>query len=206
MNSVFITGTDTGVGKTVVTLMLKRYLIDSGFKAAAHKWVQAGDDDEVFDLVSYRLKFPASPHLSSEMERIRINKDRIIKDFYDLSSEVDFVAAEGSGGLLVPYDRSFTLCDIAGELELSVVVVVGNKLGAINHALLTIDAIRNRGMKIRGLILNDFCPDQKEEIMSDNVKIIKQLSGVTVMGRLPYEQDAELLYKKFTELDFSWIG
>ncbi|MDI6758241.1 MAG: dethiobiotin synthase [Candidatus Omnitrophota bacterium] len=238
---IFVTGTDTGVGKTVVTKLLARYLRESGSSCIRQKWIETGISfsPEVSSLrrmrLLYAFKFAASPHLASQKEKKRISPARIIKSYKLLAQEfdtfdgaqtppfragkdcaafsinpeqtplpmaggcverVDFVIVEGTGGVLVPINKKSLIIDIAKKLNLPVLIVVQNRLGAINHTLLTIEALRSRKLKILGLVFSNVKKENRL-ILEDNPKIIKVLSGENIFGILPWERKAEKLYKKF---------
>ncbi|UCD55754.1 MAG: dethiobiotin synthase [Candidatus Omnitrophota bacterium] len=198
MKAVFITGTDTGVGKTTVTGLLGRFLLDNGHRAVTQKWIQTGSNKFPKDIARqpYTFKFPASPHLAARLERKRINKTRIKKSFLFLKDRFDFIIIEGIGGALVPFNGKDLVIDIAKELDIPALLVVANKLGCINHTLLTIEAMKRRNMKIIGIIFNQL--GKKENIISkDNPRIIKKLTGERVLGILPFSKSKELLYKRF---------
>ena len=212
MKAVFITGTDTGVGKTTVTGLLGRFLLDMGRRAITQKWIETGSNKFPKDIARepYTFKFPASPHLAAKLERRKIKKDRIKKSFLFLKDRFDFVIVEGIGGALVPFNGKDLVIDIAKEINIPVLLVVANKLGCINHTLLTIEAIKRRGMKITGIIFNNNKKlGRKEDIISkDNPRIIKKLTGEKVLGILPFSRDKELLYKRFIPMGkkVTWIA
>ncbi len=128
---------------------------------------------------------PASPHLASRAEGKSISSLKIIKAFKSLSNKFDFVLVEGVGGALVPYDQGHLVIDIVKDLSLPVLVVAQNKLGAINHTLLTIEALRARKLKILGIVFNNVKGENKR-ILNDNPRIIKALSKDKVIGALPW--------------------
>lgn len=215
---IFVTGTDTGVGKTFITGLLAKFLEDRGHKVITQKWVETGAKDfskdischlrlmgkkkqEIKDYLSqmapYIFRFPSSPHLASALERKSINSDKIKNSFKFLQKKFKFVVVEGAGGALVPLNKKELIIDIVKELRLPTVVVVGNKLGAINHALLTIEALKARKIKIVGLVFNGQKNKGNKVILEDNLQIIKALSGEKILGSLPYTKDKSLLYKKF---------
>lgn len=202
MNGIFVTGTDTSVGKTVVSDLLRRYLKDKGYRVVKQKWIETGRDSVLqhmdFHLTNpFIFKFPSSPHLAARLEGKRINANKIKKSFKTLSKRFDFVIVEGIGGALVPISEKRLVIDIAKELKLPVLIVVGNKLGAINHTLLTVEAIRKRKMKIRGLIFNNRFKGGNKLILKDNVKIIEKLTNVKALGVLPCAENRRQLYKAF---------
>jgi dethiobiotin synthetase len=216
VNAVFITGTDTSVGKTVAAGLLARYLLDKGFRAITQKLIQTGaalpDDVAVHwefmnkkeedikkllpFITPYTFKLPASPHLAAEAENKKIDPRKIIGSFKTLVKDFDFVIVEGVGGLLVPFDREKLVIDIAKELALPVIIVAKNRLGAINHTLLTIEALKTRRMKILGIIFNAD-ENTNEAVQQDNPAIIEELTAEKILGSLPYLKDRDLLYKAF---------
>jgi dethiobiotin synthetase len=218
MKGIFVTGTDTGVGKTIVTGLLARFLADEGYRVITQKWVETGScgfsRDVNFhlklmgktkrDIVRYLpdaapfvFKFPASPHLAAFREGKKINPARIKNSYKSLNKDFDLVVVEGTGGVMVPLNRNKLVVDIAEELHLSALVVAGNKLGAINHTLLTIEALRARKMKIIGIIFNNQKSRVSNFILEDNPEIIKNLAQETVLGNLPRFADKKLLHKYF---------
>lgn len=217
MSAIFISGTDTGVGKTVITSFLKRYFSEKGKRVITHKWIQSGaiEDDDLathrslgfydkaeddYCSVSYRLDYPASPHLAAAMEGVKIDRKKIISDFRKLEASFDIVLVEGAGGLLVPYDQKLTIADIAAELNLPVLLVVGNKLGAINHSLLSVRYLQSRNQDILGLVFKDLVKNIDEQVAVDNVNIVEKISGEKVLGRLTYRDKLEELYAEFKNM------
>lgn len=216
MKGLFITGTDTGVGKTVVTGLFARWLMDRGYRVVSQKWIQTGPANDIVEhirimgvgdrlngymesMVPYRFSFPSSPHLASSIEGIRIDQERIKRHFFSLSEAFDLVLVEGTGGVLVPIDQDTLLIDMVNEIGLPVLVVAINRLGAINHTLLTIEALRRRGIRIIGVIFNNLLPNEERLILEDNPRIVEKISKVPVLGTIGYGDD-ELLER------FSGIG
>jgi dethiobiotin synthetase len=215
---IFITGTDTGVGKTIVCGLLGLYFANAGYRVITQKWVQTGrqgfssdvslhlklmhrQKKEVKDywpyLSVYNLRFASSPHLAASLEKIEIRPEKIKNTFRYLAQHFDFVIVEGTGGALVPLDRKRLLIDIVRELNLPLLIIVANKLGAINHSLLTIEALKKRNLKILGIIFNNKIKKLNRIIAHDNVQIIKKISGAVVLGTLPWEKDKNCLYQTF---------
>ena len=218
MRGIFVTGTDTGVGKSLVTGLLAKFLEDKGYKAVTQKWVETGVrgfsrdinfhlkltgkkkrefKNYLHEMIPYSFKFPSSPHLAAFLEKRIISTDKIKRSFKTLQKAFDFVVVEGVGGILVPLNKKKLVVDIVKELKLPVVVVVGNKLGAINHTLLTIEALGARKIKIIGVVFNEQEDKTSEAILKDNPKIIKALSGEKILGSLPYTKDVDELHKIF---------
>lgn len=218
MKAVFVTGTDTGAGKTVVSGLLGRFLLEKGYRVITQKWIQTGSGNFPKDINShlklmkmprhnikeylsymfpYTFKFASSPHLAASLEKRTISIKKIKKCFKFLQKGFDFVIVEGAGGALVPFNRKRLIIDIARELNLPVLIVASNKLGAINHTLLTIEAIKRRGMKIIGIIFNNRYRKVSKIILKDNAKIVAKLTGEKILGTLPYIKDKNRLYKSF---------
>lgn len=218
MKAIFVTGTDTGVGKSVVTGCLFRYLTQKGYNVITQKWVQTGSDSllssdigmhfkisrralnqvkEYLPLILPNLfKTPASPHLASRLENKKIDSEKIKKSFRSLSKMFDFVIVEGAGGALVPINKDKLLIDIVKELKLPVLIVAGNKLGAINHTLLTIESLNARKIKILGLVFNNLWK-QNSLILKDNPRIVKALTGCNILGSLAQGPNYEKIFKNF---------
>ena len=220
MFSLFVTGTDTGVGKTVVCGLLAGFLRQRGCRVVTQKWIQtgtqtgdndlathahwAGGDDPVWqDYESERgpsaYPLPASPHLAAARVDQPVDLDRIAAAYHHLAGAFESVIVEGSGGLLVPVDGQRLMVDMVQTLDLPVLVVVGNKLGAINHTLLTVEALRTRNLRILGLLFNDD-PAGDPVVTADNPGIIAQHTGVPVLGRLPWVLDVAAAQSAFVPI------
>ncbi len=221
MNAIFVVGTDTGVGKTVVTGCLARHLLEKGYNVITQKWIQTGCNTFSRSDISTHLKIigrkaaaikeylpyaapyifkPAcSPHLASMIEDRSISAGKIISSFNFLSGRFDFVIVEGAGGAMVPFTDKRLVLDIVKKLDLPVLVVAANKLGAINHTLLTIEALKARKIRILGLVFNNMGRGGRM-ILEDNPRIIKDLTGQTIFGTLPWEPSYKKLYKKFAPI------
>lgn len=167
----FITGTDTSVGKTFATALLTRSLRAAGCPAVAVKPVCTGDRDDV-DLLRaasdhtldadstnpVHLREPAAPLVAARLEGRTLELDSFAAWFKSISSRHPSVLVEGAGGWLVPLTPSATIADLAALLGLPVIPVVANRLGCINHTLLTLESIRSRGLRCPGIILNHAAP------------------------------------------------
>ncbi len=221
MKAIFVTGTDTGVGKTIITAFLAKYMLEKGRNVITQKWVQTGCSefslsDAAFHLkimgcdknnikglkdyiLPYMFKTPSSPHLASSIENKKISATRIIKSFEILSKRFDFIIVEGSGGVIVPYNEKDLMIDVVKKLDLAVLVVAQNKLGAINHTLLSIEALRKRCIEVLGIVFNN---PRKENtrIIKDNPRIIEALTGENILGVLPWIEKPEKLYERFTSI------
>lgn len=191
MNGIFITGTDTNIGKTIVSAALMCALRQQ--KAICYwKPVQTGietDDDtqtvrdlancasdEIFDK-GFRLKQPLSPHLSAKLANVEITTDKILNF---LPAEIDkrFWIIEGAGGVFVPLNENELMIDLIKNLDLPVIIAARSGLGTINHTLLTVEALRNRGLNIPGVIMNG-------EPNAENQKAIERFGQARVLAQMP---------------------
>jgi len=205
--NIFITGTDTDVGKTVVTAGLASAVRSLGYSVGVFKPVQTGSlkknnelvspdlefiksaDESILTKASYNFKEPAAPSLAAYLEGIDIDIDKIIEDYKELERKCDFVIVEGAGGLLVPIKDKFLMRDLVKTLYLPMVIVTRPDLGTINHTLLTIEAAKNKNIKIAGIIISDY-PSGTENIAIKNAPdMIKELSGEKILGILPKIED-----------------
>jgi dethiobiotin synthetase len=221
LESLFITGTDTEVGKTVVTGLLAGYLKKAGYSVITQKWLQSGSEgfpldidahlklcgisksdiqDNLQDICPYQFSLPASPHLAAEKENVKIDSEKIIDSFNNLENKFDCVLAEGIGGALVPFSRDGLIIDVAVELGLPVLIVAANKLGTLNHTLLTIEAVKARNQPLAGVIFNDINNDTDPIIAEDNPKIIDEITGGEVLGKLGYNEDIDSLKGDFENI------
>ncbi|MDA1353261.1 MAG: dethiobiotin synthase [bacterium] len=212
MGLVFITGTDTGVGKTHVTGHLAAAIRSLGHNITTQKWVQCGDLDcpdisahntamgvtDAKDAMAnarsvYEFQMAASPHLAAKEQGISINPSKLKAASTALQNTHDIVLIEGAGGLMVPLTDTLTTLDLVAEMSIPTIVVVDNKLGCINHALLTLSALTTHRIPVIGLIINHSAPPTSDptatHISQDNPHIISQLGHAPVLGILPYNPD-----------------
>lgn len=224
---IFVIGTDTGVGKTVVSGLLGRFLLSRDIDAIVQKWVQTGSKNypqdlkaalktmkvkrkdlgnNIHKLNSYNLKLASSPHLAAVVEKKRLRPDKIINDFKLIKKKYDFIIAETAGGALVPFNQNTLIIDIAKQLKLPALIVSANKLGAINHTLLTIEAVRRREMEIAGIIFNNLTNGENKLIKKDNIKIIKKIAKVKILGSLAYSKSEENLYGSFLPIGKKFLS
>lgn len=227
MKAVFVTGTDTGVGKTLVAGLLARYLREHGCRAITQKWVQTGIRDDPSDIAThlslmgaepeaiqeyeedvtpYAFDLAASPHLAAAHENTRIDPRRIIASFRKLSEAFDAVVVEGAGGIMVPLNDKTLLVDVVTALALPVVVVAANKLGAINHTLLTVEALQTRNIEVLGIVFNTLDRQQDETVLRDNPEIVKTFARVPILGQLPWSKDPKTLYSSFEPIAQKILG
>lgn len=202
--SYFITGTDTGVGKTTVTLGLMQLLQTRGQRVAAMKPVASGcertpaglrNDDALclqrqasleldYDLINpYAFESPVAPHIAAVRDGVRIRLDVIQAAYTRIAAQVDCVLVEGVGGWRVPLNATETVADLALVLELEVILVVGVRLGCLNHALLTVDAMEAAGVRLAGWVAN--CPPPESAAEDENIDTLRSLIAAPLLGRVP---------------------
>lgn len=205
----FVAGTDTEIGKTFATCALIHAVRNCGLSALGMKPVAAGaelvDGERInedaarlraagsFDpglahLNPYCLKSPVAPHLAAADEGIVLDSARIRAAFDHLAGRADRVFVEGVGGFRVPLGPDYDTADLARDLGLPVILVVGMRLGCINHALLTTEAIRTRGLRLAGWIANHIDPSMLRQ--QENVGALRERIDAPLLGTLPYVGDA----------------
>jgi dethiobiotin synthetase len=201
----FLTGTDTEIGKTFIACALLHAARASGRSALGMKPVAAGAEDidgvrinedaarllaaGSFDpglqwLNPYCLSQPVAPHIAAATEGVSIDPSHILKAFRLLQTQADVVIVEGVGGFRVPLDDHYDTADLAVDLGLPVILVVGMRLGCINHALLTVEAIRARGLRLAGWIANCITADMPR--LDENIAALQQRISAPLLGVVPY--------------------
>lgn len=197
-NGIFITGTDTGVGKTVATATLGLLLRQHGLDVGVMKPVQCGGDDAAFLKKILALKDdldeinpcyspkPLSPHLAFPMTRRKIDITKILKMYAVLAQRHDIVLVEGAGGIHVPLMKDYFVSDLIRELGLDAVVVARLGLGTINHSLLTVNYARDHGIEVRGVLFSCLTNRRGGVPEKTNPEAIAQLGEVPVLGTIPY--------------------
>jgi dethiobiotin synthetase len=216
---LFITATDTGVGKTLVSGLLLGYLREQGLKAGYQKWVATGVGDSVEDLervrelaglpgvsseqldlvAPCRLPYAASPHLAAELAGQLIEPQAIIEACEKLRQAYEVLLIEGVGGLLVPLRRDLLLADLLARLRIPTLLVARTGLGTLNHTLLSLEALRRREIPVLGVLCSDG-PEEDETIAADNLKTIAEFGQVEVFGCLPFRPDDQALRTAFAPL------
>jgi dethiobiotin synthetase len=192
----FITGTDTNAGKTYVTCLLLQSLRRAGRRAVGYKPVCCGDrmdahailhacaeSDLTLDAVNPAyLKAPAAPYVAGLLENRSLSHSALRAGFEALATQHETVLVEGAGGWEVPLTAHSTMADLAHELGLPVIVVVNNKLGALNHTLLTVQAIERRGLTVAGIILNHVADERDPASISNRAMLQHFLPHVVVLA------------------------
>jgi len=198
---IFVTGTDTGVGKTHVTALLLRELRRRGVKAAAFKPISCGEggrndariyhklmDGEVpLDAINpVYLKHPLAPSVAAKLERRRINLRSVFRAYSQLTAHYSPVLVEGAGGLMVPVRDDYYLTDLARSLKLSLLIVARLGLGTINHSLLTVRQAQAHGLKVIGIVLNDTVGGRRGLAARTNIRVVPALCRVPLLGVVPH--------------------
>lgn len=214
---VFITGTDTGVGKTVVSCALARGLRAAGIDVGVMKPVETGvlatgpldaqalrlaaDAEDALDLVCpIQFAMPAAPQASAIEAGGDVSIERIRDCFDLLQKRHTFMLVEGAGGLLVPLDEETTMADLAQELELPVLIVARASLGTINHTLLTVEACATRGLEVVGVVLSH-AAGLLSEADRKNLEMLKQSLGEKLIGEIPPQTRPEDAAPELAGLD-----
>lgn len=211
-NGFFVTGTDTGVGKTVVAGALIMALRAKGINACGMKPVETGCkringtlipsdgtflkqiarmDDPIEHITPFCFETPAAPSVASEIEKRDIDISLIKERFQNLQKKYHTVIVEGVGGLLVPLKRDYFVIDLVRELALPLIVVSRPSLGTINHTLLTVNYALKEGIKIAGIIINFSNRPENTAAEKTNSAVIRKLSPVPVIGTFPYLENLE---------------
>ncbi len=196
--AIFVTATDTNIGKTVIASSIVHAVKSRGIGCGVMKPVQcAGNDAFVLKTVSqtgYPLEVinpfyfnrPLSPHLAAMLEGRRVSVRKIVQCFELLLQGHEFLVVEGAGGLLVPISEKYLIADLIRELKLEIVIVARAGLGTINHTLLTVEAARNRGIGIIGVVFNQACKSAVTICEKNNPVIIHKLCGARNLGFVPF--------------------
>ena len=211
-NGLFITGTDTGVGKTLVAGGIAAVLRQQGLKVGVFKPIASGcrndgglvsDDTEFLALCAdadYSLsvitpvtyKTPAAPVTCVQIEGRDIDYEEIVTAYNYLCENTDVVLVEGIGGALVPLDAEHTVMDLAVEFNLPTVIVARPNLGTINHSLLTIQAVRNAGLPVAGLVISGYNAFEGTVAEETSPDVICGFSNTNLLSIVPYDEESSV--------------
>ena len=205
VKGLFVTGTDTGVGKTLFTCALLRAYVGAGFRAVGMKPVAAGATPDNGALVNedvaamtaasnvaapaalvnpYCFEPPIAPHIAAARAGVTVEIERIASAYAGLAALADRVVVEGAGGFRVPLGPGADTADLARRLGLPVVLVVGVRLGCLNHAILTADAVRAAGLTLAGWVANHVDADMP--YAGDNVEALRTRLPAPLVASIPY--------------------
>ncbi len=206
---IFITGTDTDVGKTTVALGLIAALQEKGLSVGVMKPVSAGceqtskglrNKDAVLLMQQASVEFPyevvnpyafepaVAPHIAAAEAGIEIEIEMIRQSYLNIAEEVDIVVVEGAGGWLVPINEKENMADVVKALSLDVITIVGIRLGCLNHALLTSQSIEASGLNHRGWIANHLSPDVKSA--QENINTLRARIAAPLLGEIEFNEVA----------------
>jgi dethiobiotin synthetase len=212
---IFVTATDTGVGKTIVSAAIIRALKKAGINVGAMKPLEtecviedgvmvpadgsflrnaAGMSDSIDLVTPIRYKLPLAPYTASLKEGVPVKMESVFKAYKQLSAKYDFMVVEGIGGILVPLTRNqsgevYYVTDLIKDLRLPAVVVARLLLGTINHTLLTVSKLIDEGIEVKGVIVSHSTPSQGTIAEETNLEMLRELLPVPVIGVVPYLKD-----------------
>lgn len=204
---VFVTGTDTDIGKTVVTAGLAAVMQSLGYKAGVYKPFQSGATTQNGFLVSpdlayvkkldlyvetsctYLLKAPTAPYIAALAENMDMNLNAVKRDYEILKDKCEVTLVEGAGGLMVPATKDAFMADIAKMLDIPILIVARADLGTINHTLLTINEAKSRGLDIAGVVINRYPKGTNDIAVKTAPRLIQEYSDVEVVGVIPDIED-----------------
>lgn len=223
----FITGTDTGVGKTIVAGGLAALYKNKGLDVGVMKPIATGckkvnnalisDDaiflkrsaevDDEYGLINpVSLEQPLAPTVAARLSNTRIDLEKIRMDYDSLCERHEYLIVEGIGGLLVPIDAYYFVVDLANEMELPLIIVCRPNVGTINHTLLTVSYAREHGLDVKGIIINESTENCDDVVKKTNADEIKRLTNLPVLGMIPFDKrldisnhNKEVLLKIFSD-------
>ncbi len=199
--SFFITGTDTGVGKTYVARLILAALRENDRDAVGYKPISCGDRDDATLLATasgglpldeinpVHFAAPLSPYVAALLEGRSTDPSVLIDGFRQLAEKHGTVLVEGAGGWEVPIAPDYRMSDLAAGLALPVILVAANRLGALNHILLTVAAIRAKGLTCAGIVLNQL-GDELDTAMITNKGVLEDLVGIPLLDHIIHGQDS----------------
>ena len=211
-SGIFITGTDTGVGKTLVAVSLAAYLRDRGYRIGVMKPAETGCPERngmlipedavrlkeasgcaepIEKVCPYRFAEPLAPSIAAERAGRKIDVDLLLSTYREISGEYDITLVEGAGGLMVPLLPSYTYADFARVLKLPLLVVAANRLGVINHLLLTLEHASCKGLSALGYVLNRLS-SETSATAETNREVLSGFTGVPCLGDLPFIETTEI--------------
>ena len=203
----FITGTDTGVGKTVIAGGVIRVLHSLGIKTCAMKPIESGCgregtiliphdgtflkqtaqmEDPIRLVVPYCFENPLSPFSAAETEGREISIEEIKRAYHTLYTSYEAIVVEGIGGLMVPIKKDYYVVDLAKEFSLPLLIVTKPGLGTLNHTMLTVNCAVQAGLEVAGLILNYSRPPEKSLAEKTNPNVLREICPVPIVGTFPY--------------------
>ncbi|GMQ57548.1 dethiobiotin synthase [Vallitalea sediminicola] len=218
--SLFIIGSDTDVGKTMITAGLTYVLNNNNYNVCSYKPIQSGGiyynnmltagdalfvknmadlNEDIEKMNSYCLKEAISPHRAAEKEQVVLTKDSILSDYQALSNKYDYLLVEGAGGLIVPLIRNrYYIYNLIQDLEIPVILVTRTGIGTINHTCLTINYLKQLNIPIKAIVFNGY---EGHDYEDDNINIIKEISGIDTTFVFP-KLSEEYKIKELLQYEF----
>jgi len=208
-NGVFITGTDTGIGKTVVAGAIAHCLAETGRRIGVFKPIATGCRRTREGLVSEDAEFlahcsncdnpleqinperysePLAPIVAAERAHREIDWENVQLGYQNIVKTNDLVVVEGIGGVMVPISQNYLVLDLMQEMALPVIVVTSSRLGMINHTLLTINMCRNNNLSVIGVVINNYDTEHATWAEETNPRIIAEVGAVSVLAVIPYDK------------------
>jgi len=210
LKSLFITGTDTGIGKSIFTATLALSLLNEGKKVAISKPIQTGypkdtrflaelTENKIPIFNTYSLELPAAPSVSAKYENKEIEIEKILSDIKKLEREFDLVIVEGIGGIAVPIvgadlrvcPNSYLVADLIKDLDYPVVIVARPILGTINHTVLTIEFAKQKGLNVLGFVISGYDENTNDPVIKTAPDEISMITGVKCLMKLPVIKQAK---------------
>ncbi len=223
-SGIFVTATDTGVGKTIVAGQLAAALIAMGVNVGVMKPIASGGilkkdpttgteklisedaetlarlsgtTDTLSEINPLCFRHPLAPMAAAEIEAKQIDLSSVLKAYQRLRKKHDFMVVEGIGGLMVPIRENYYVADLIKELALPAVIVARTGLGTLNHTILTVKTAQRQGIEIAGIILNENVPGQRGLAEETNPDILTRCCGVPILATIPYLADPLKLHNAF---------
>ena len=220
MKSLFVTGTDTDVGKTCVVAGIVKSLRDMDVDVAVMKpfasgykenidsvsndveilMKYSGSSDPVNLVNPYYFEIPSSPYDASKTLNIEIDITKVIDAFEKLASSHEIVIVEGIGGIMTPISKNYFVSDLISELSMRTIIVTSSKIGTVNHSILTIEHAKNKNLDLMGFVINQTVPGGYE--LSNLKQQLIDLTGMNVYATIPHLTpfDLDLYVKNFSNL------
>lgn len=205
----FITGTDTEVGKTYLTKLIIETLRAEGKYAVGFKPISCGDREDghilaaasggldVEEINPFHFNSGLAPHVAALLENKSVNPADLISSYHQIAEKYSPVLVEGAGGWEVPITEKYFISDLAKDLNLPVILIAANRLGALNHILLTLSAIKAKGLTCAGIVLNQL-EDEMDTPMITNKGILESLTDIPLLDHIIHGQD--FLSPEFTDV------
>ncbi len=207
MKGLFVTGTDTGVGKTVVAAGLARLLVECGIRVGVMKPIETGcnelgDDELPHDgrflaeaarikenyrwVVPCRYREPLAPLVAARLEGRPVNLNAILTSWEYLQSHYELIIVEGAGGISVPISDNYTMADLACEMRLPLLIVARPTLGTLNHTYLTVQYAQSKGLHLVGIVVSGYNPQTTDLAEQTNPVMLEELCKIPVLGCIPH--------------------